>query len=143
MAYQAHQWFPGDQITAARLNALETGVAKASSGTSGSGTGADGEDATVLRIDSSRGTVFKNNMVSTVLSAVIYHGSERITDKAELTSVFGSDAYLEWAWQRMGEETFGVISANDARLSNDGFCFTISPADVDTKVTFTCSLITA
>ena len=43
-------------------------------------TGASGEAATTLRIDSSRGTVFKNNAVSTVLSAVIYHGSQRITD---------------------------------------------------------------
>ena len=43
-------------------------------------TGASGEAATTLRIDSSRGTVFKNNSVSTVLSAVIYHGSDRITD---------------------------------------------------------------
>lgn len=43
-------------------------------------TGAAGEAATTLRIDSSRGTVFKNNEVSTVLSVVIYHGSQRITD---------------------------------------------------------------
>ena len=43
-------------------------------------TGATGEAATTLRIDSSRGTVFKNNAISTVLSAVIYHGSQRITD---------------------------------------------------------------
>ena len=41
--------------------------------------GANGEDATVLRIDSSRGTVFKNNAVSTVLSAVIYHGERSPT----------------------------------------------------------------
>ena len=34
--------------------------------------GASGQDATVLRIDSSRGTVFKNNAVATVLTAVIY-----------------------------------------------------------------------
>lgn len=42
MAYQAHQWFPGDQITAERLNALEDGVARTGTG-DGSGTnGADG-----------------------------------------------------------------------------------------------------
>lgn len=104
--------------------------------------GKDGEDATVLRIDSSRGTVFKNSSVSTVLSVTIYHGSHRITDRTGLTSVFGSDAYLEWSWQRMGEDRFGTISSSDKRLSNDGFSFTLTPADVDTKVVFQCQLIT-
>lgn len=102
--------------------------------------GKDGEDATVLRIDSSRGTVFKNSSVSTVLSVVIYHGSQRITDKVGLTAVFGSGAYLEWSWQRMEESTFGVISSDDSRITNDGFCFALSPDDVDTKVVFQCSL---
>lgn len=103
--------------------------------------GPNGEDAAVLRIDSSRGTVFKNNAVSTVLSAVIYRGAQRITDKAGLTAAFGAGAYLQWAWQRMGETSFGILSASDSRLSNDGFSLTISPDDVDTKVTFMCSLI--
>jgi hypothetical protein len=104
-------------------------------------TGQSGEDATVLRIDSSRGTVFKNNAVSTVLSAVIYHGSQRITDQTTLQTVFGSGAYLEWSWQRMDEDRFGVISSSDSRLGENGFTFTLSPDDVDTKVTFQCNLI--
>lgn len=103
--------------------------------------GTDGADATVLRIDSSRGTVFKNNAVSTVLSVVVYHGSQRITDREGLTGAFGSGAYLEWSWQRINESTFGVISAEDSRLTNDGFSLCLSPADVDTKCTFQCSLI--
>ena len=37
---------------------------------------------------------------------------------------------------------YGIISADDARLSHDGFQFTLSAADVDTKVTFMCELIT-
>ncbi len=101
-------------------------------------TGASGEAATTLRIDSSRGTVFKNSSVSTVLSAVIYHGSQRITNITDLRSVFGVSAYLQWSWQRMGEDRYGVISADDARLSQNGFQFTLSAADVDTKVTFVC-----
>lgn len=100
-----------------------------------------GEDATVLRIESSRGTVFKNDSVSTVLSVVIYRGSERITTSAAMKSVFGSGAYLQWKWQRLDDETFGVISSSDSRLSDNGFTFTISPDDVDTKVTFMCELI--
>lgn len=96
--------------------------------------GADGEPATTLRIDSSRGTVFKNNAVSTVLSAVIYRGGVRITDMNALRSTFGSGAYLQWSWQRLDEERFGVISASDSRLINDGFSFVLSADDVDTKV---------
>ena len=104
--------------------------------------GASGMDATVLRIDSSRGTVFKNNAVATVLTAVIYHGSQRITNITALRSAFGAGAYLQWKWQRLNDSAFGIISASDARLSQDGFCLTLSPSDVDVKVTFMCELIT-
>lgn len=103
--------------------------------------GSDGEDATVLYIESSRGTVFKNDNISTVLSIVIYHGSRRITDSATMKSVFGDSAYLQWKWQRIDEETFGVISSGDSRFGNDGFTFTLSPEDIDTKITFMCELI--
>lgn len=103
--------------------------------------GADGEDATVLRIDSSRGTVFKNNAVSTVLSAVIYRGGNRITDIDTLHNIFGSGASIRWSWQRMDENRFGVISSSDSRIGDGGFTFTLSPDDVDTKVTFMCELI--
>ena len=103
--------------------------------------GANGEDATVLRIDSSRGTVFKNNAVSTVLSAVIYRGGERITDISALRRCFGNGAYIQWSWQRLDDERFGVISAADTRIGNNGFTFTLSPDDVDVKVTFMCELI--
>lgn len=103
--------------------------------------GADGEAATVLRIDSSRGTVFKNSAVSTVLSVAIYRGSERVTDPTALARVFGLGARLQWSWQRMDEDRFGVISADDARLSQGGFHLTLTPADVDTKVTFMCELM--
>ena len=66
------------------------------------------EITTLLRIESSRGTVFKNDQVATVLSVVLYHG---------------------------------VLSSNDSRFGDEGFTFTLSPEDVDTKVTFMCELI--
>lgn len=99
------------------------------------------EISTLLRLESSRGTVFKNDQVSTVLSVVIYHGKQRITDAETMHSVFGASSYLQWKWQRMGEEDYGVISASDSRFGNDGFTFTLSPDDVDTKITFMCELI--
>lgn len=103
--------------------------------------GQDGEDAVVLRIDSSRGTVFKNNSMSTVLSVVIYKGSELINNITDLHRVFGSGAYLEWYWQKLDDDTFGVILSTDEKIGNSGFTLTISPEDVNTKVTFRCELI--
>lgn len=91
--------------------------------------------------ESSRGTVFKNDTVATVLSVVIYHGTQRITDSATMKSVFGNGAYLQWKWQRLDDEAYGVISSSDTRFGDNGFTFTLSPGDVDTKVTFMCELI--
>lgn len=100
------------------------------------------EITTLLRIESSRGTVFKNNAVSTVLSVVIYHGKDRITDIDRLHEVYGNSAYIQWKWQRLDEDSYGIISSADSRMSNGGFSFTLSPDDVDVKVTFMCELIT-
>lgn len=103
--------------------------------------GKDGQDAVTLRIDSSRGTVFKNSEVSTVLNIVIFKGGKTITDAASMRAEFGSNAYLEWQWQRIGEATFGTILATDSRISNEGFALSLTPSDVDTKVVFKCQLI--
>lgn len=110
-------------------------------GYSSSLSGKDGTDATLLRIDSSRGTVFKNNAVNTVLSVIIYKGSERIENSTQLASVFGTKARLQWEWLRLDDDTYGIISASDTRLSDKGFHLTLSPEDVDVKVTFRCNLI--
>ena len=100
------------------------------------------QDATpaVLRIDSSRGTVFKDNNVSTVLSVSIHYGKQIIENITALRATFGATAHLQWEWLRMDEDRYGIISADDARLSNGGFTLTLGPADV--KVTFRCALIT-
>lgn len=99
------------------------------------------EITTLLRIESSRGTVFKNDNVATVLSIVIYHGTQRITDSDTMKKIFGMGAYLQWKWQRLDDDSFGVISSSDSRFGDGGFTFTLSPDDVDTKITFMCELI--
>ena len=99
------------------------------------------EISTLLRIESSRGTVFKNAHVETVLSVVIYHGKTRIVNSTELAKTFGSGAYLQWKWQRLDDSSFGIVSASDPRIGNNGFTFTLTPKDVNTKVTFMCELI--
>lgn len=104
--------------------------------------GATGEDAVVLRIDSSRGTAFKNNAISTVLSVTVFKGSKQITNISALREEFGPSAYLEWLWRRLDDSDFGLISAADDRLSNSGFSLTVSPADVDDQTVFQCVLHT-
>ena len=101
----------------------------------------DGIDAAVLRINSSRGTVFKNNQVSTVLTVVIYVGEQRITNITDLRARFGSSAHLQWYWQKLDETEYGIIVATDHKLSDDGFTLTLTPEEVDVKVTFMCELI--
>ena len=105
--------------------------------------GKNGEDGVTLRIDSSRGTVFKNNTVSTTLNVVIFRGGKTITDAQTMRQEFGTAAHLEWQWQRIGESAFGTILATDERLSNEGFSLLLNPDDVDTKVVFRCQLVTA
>ena len=102
------------------------------------------KDATpaVLRIDSSRGTVFKDNNVSTVLSVSVHYGKQIIENITALRATFGASARLQWEWLRMDEDRYGIISADDSRLSDGGLRLTLGPADVDVKVTFRCTLIT-
>ena len=122
---------------------LDTFTSATSKVTSSNGRdGQDGRDAVTLRIDSSRGTVFKNSEVSTVLNVVIFKGGKTITDAPSMRAEFGSNAYLEWQWQRMGEATFGTILATDSKISNEGFALSLAPNDVDTKVVFKCQLVT-
>lgn len=115
----------GDGATSVGAPALMTGNA-----------GADGEDATLALIMSSAGDSFKNNQVSTKLSAVVFHGAKRITDYPALVEEYGETARVVWSWQRLGEDRFGVISATDARLGDNGMSLTISPDDVDAKTDF-------
>lgn len=139
---EAPEWTDGMYMWQKTVTTYASGTTRESSPTCLSGAvGADGEDAVLLRVDSSRGTVFKNNAVSTVLSVVIYKGGDRITTSAQLSQVFGSTAHLEWEWLRFDDDRYGVISSSDSRLSDGGFHFTLSPEDVDVKVTFRCNLI--
>lgn len=99
------------------------------------------EVTTFLQIESSKGTVFKNDQVDTLLSITIYRGSDRITDIETLREKMGNNVYLQWKWKRLNDDDYGIISADDPRIGHNGFTFALSPQDVDTKVTFLCELI--
>ena len=100
-------------------------------------------DLAVLRIDSSRGTVFKNNQISTVMTVTIYKADgTSITNITQLHAAYGAGAYLQWYWRRIDDSDYGIIPSSDTKLSDSGFTLTLTPSDVDTKVTFRCELIT-
>lgn len=105
------------------------------------GKGEKGEDATLVLIESSSGAAFKNNKVATTLKAVVMHGAKVIEGIEGLRAEYGPAARVEWSWQRLGEDRYGVISADDARLSDGGMALTVSPADVDEKTDFRVQLI--
>ena len=104
--------------------------------------GDKGEDATVLRIDSSRGVLFKNNYFSTVLTVTIQKGSSTITTAAAMRAEYGASAYLQWYWRKFDDEDWKVMLITDSHITDDGFTLTVTPADVDEKIVFKCDLIT-
>lgn len=100
------------------------------------------EIVSIINISSSKGNVFKNTNVSTVLSVTIFRGTQRITNIEELKATYGESAYLQWKSQERDDDTYLEIPSIDERISEDGFKFKISPNDIDTKGIYTCDLIT-
>lgn len=99
------------------------------------------EISTQVIINSSQGTTFKNNDVSTVLNIIIIRGTQYITDMTTLRAAMGNSVYLQWKYQKPDEDGMGVISSSDTRLKDEGFTFIISPDDVDERITFFCELM--
>ena len=102
--------------------------------------GPAGTGAALVRIDSTRGTVFKEAGFSTDLQATVFSGAKQIASIYELWEEFGPRAYLEWWWRKHDDSDFGLISSADTRLSQAGFRLTVSPADVDVSTVFQCVL---
>lgn len=100
------------------------------------------EIVSIINISSSKGNVFKNTNVSTVLSVTIFRGTQRITNIEELKATYGESAYLQWKSQEHDDDTYLEIPSIDERISENGFKFKISPNDIDTKGIYTCDLIT-
>lgn len=103
--------------------------------------GRKGEDAVLLYIDSSNGSMFKNSGVSTTLTVTIIVGESRIDTSAKMRERFGEQAYIQWEYKRQGENKFSAVSRDDIRLSDEGFIFTLTPQDVNIRTTFNCNLI--
>lgn len=100
------------------------------------------EITTVIAIESSRGTQFKNSSIATTLIAVIYRGSQRITDITALREAMGDTASIRWNWKHFSDDEYIPISPDDPRIGSDGFTIALNPGDVDFGATFMCELIT-
>lgn len=99
------------------------------------------EVTTSLYVTSSKGNVFKNTNVSTILSVTIVRGTQRITDSETLALVFGEGAFLQWRYQLNDSDDYLTLAPEDQRITEGGFKFKISPDDIDTKGVYACDLI--
>ena len=104
---------------------------------------AETKDLVTLRIDSSRGTVFKNSEVSTVLTVRCYKRGEEITTLTALRDAMGDQtARIRWYVLREGDTDWVSLADSDSMLSDDGFALTVNPSDVDIKCTFKAEIVT-
>lgn len=104
---------------------------------------AETKDLVTLRIDSSRGTVFKNSEVSTVLTVRCYKRGEEITTLTALRDAMGDQtARIRWYVLREGDTDWVSLADSDPMLSNDGFTLTVTPSDVEVKCTFKAEVVT-
>lgn len=102
--------------------------------------GSNGEDAVLLNIDSSNGNIFKNNAVATTLTVTVIVAGKLLDTSEKLKEYFGENAVLKWEFKKFGETEFSPIDSGDPRLSDEGFIFTLSPQDVNSKITLNCIL---
>lgn len=104
---------------------------------------AETKDLVTLRIDSSRGTVFKNSEVSTVLTVRCYkRGQELTTLTALRQAMLDATARIRWYVLREGDTDWVSLVDSDPMLSNDGFTLTVTPDDVTVKCTFKAEIVT-
>lgn len=104
---------------------------------------AETKDLVTLRIDSSRGTVFKNSEVSTVLTVRCYkRGQELTTLTALRQAILDATARIRWYVLREGDTDWVSLADSDHMLSDDGFTLTVRPTDVDVKCTFKAEIVT-
>ena len=98
-------------------------------------------DAVVLRVDSTRGLVFKNNWYNTQLRVTVIKGPKIITDIAALQAEFGTSAYLQWYFRKQADQEWSTMSVSDSHITENGFCMNVTPDDVDEQIIFQCDLI--
>lgn len=93
--------------------------------------GKDGEDAYRVEIISTNGNTFKNGVIETTLSAVIYEGKEDVTDSIDSSRV---------RWTRTSRDEFGDEAWN-SRYFGGTKSVKITTDDVRMRATFTVDIL--
>ena len=86
----------------------------------------DGEDNIMIQILSSNGDVFKNNVISTSLSAKVYKGGEDITDFIDASN---------FSWLKINAD-----ESVDTTWSKTGKTIKLTSSDISSRATFICTV---
>jgi hypothetical protein len=84
-----------------------------------------------VEVISSRGNIFKNDNINTVLEAKVYHGKDDVTDE------FNASKFI---WRRVSQDSEGDQVWNTSHAGG-AKTVTITTDDVDNKATFTVELL--
>lgn len=103
-------------------------------------TGDKGADAILLQILSSNGHLFKNSDVSTTLTVEILTGGVNINSSEDMLTYFGADAKIIWQEKKQGETEYTDLPADDPRISDNGFIFTLNAEDLQMETVYMCCL---
>lgn len=103
--------------------------------------GDKGEDSVFLYLDSANGTVFKNTLIATIITATVIVAEHRLDTSEKLKAHFGDHAYLQWQYKHSAYQDFTDLELDDPRISDNGFIFTLTTDDVGAKTIFNCNLI--
>lgn len=130
-------------IQAAQALSAEAKASAVSAEEAGASAMAEVRDLVTLRIDSSRGTVFKNSEISTVLTVRCWKRGEEIVTRDALRAAMGDQtARVRWWVLREGDSDWVGLPDDSPLLSDDGFTCTVTPDDVEVKCTFKAEVVT-
>ncbi len=96
-----------------------------------------GEDAVAVELSCDTGCVLRNATGTVTVSATVASGGQRASNVARLRDMLGPSASLRWA-ELSADGSERELSADDPRLSADGFSVTISAQDVTGDKTLRC-----
>lgn len=94
--------------------------------------GAEGTSPYFVRIDSSNGNIFKNGEITTILSAVVFHGDKDVTEDLSPG---------QFLWTRVSADEFADAFWNEEKEKNRSKQIEVTGSDVYGRATFFCTIV--
>lgn len=94
--------------------------------------GAEGTSPYFVRIDSSNGNIFKNGEITTILSAVVFHGDKDVTEDLSPG---------QFLWTRVSADEFADAIWNEEKEKNRSKQIEVTGSDVYGRATFFCTIV--